>query len=157
MSTLQKYENIYTAARNTAGDFYASYFEPSDTPTHTGDVSNSSQAPKHLGLDLFCHSHGGQLAAMTSLFVIREVRAFMARACDDETVDMAALDGDDIEPDGFKAAAFVPSKVSKIKADAGAGLIAAMRLRTCSPTPSPSQPPFLGCKAVNDTHWRAAA
>lgn len=157
MSTLQKYENISNSARNAAGDFYASYFEPSDTPTHAGTSSNPSQAPKHLGLDLICHLHGGRLAAITSIFVNREVLAFMARARGDEMLSMAALDGDAIKLDSFRAATFLPFKVSKIKADAGAGLIAARGVRACSPITLPIQSQFLGCEAVNDKHWRAVA
>lgn len=157
MSALQKYENLSIAARNAVSDIYASYFEPSDTPPHAGDSSNSSQSPKHLGLDLICHLHGGQLAAITSIFVNREVIAFRARASGDEMLETAALDGDGIEPDGFKAATFIPFKVSKIKADTGASLIAATGLRTCSPSPRPIQSRFLGREAVNDNHWRAAA
>ena len=157
MSKLQKYENLSIAARNAVGDIYASYFESSNTPPYAGDSSNSSQSPKHLGLDLICHLHGSQLAAITSIFINREVLALMARACGDETLDVAALDGDGIDLDSFRAATFVPFKVSKIKADTGASLIAAMGRRACSPATAPIQSQFLGCKAVNDNHWRAAA
>lgn len=158
MSNLQKYENISNTAWNTEGDFYASYFEPSDTPTHTGDSGNSLQATEYVELDLIRHLLSGRLAAMTSIFVSCEVRAFMARACGDETLlDIAALDGDGIEPDSFKAATLVPFKVSKIKADAGADLIATAGLRACSPTTAPIQSQFLGLKAVNDKHWTAFA
>lgn len=157
MSTLQEYENISNAARNTEGDFYASYSGPSDTPTHARYRSNPLQAPEYLGLGLICHLLGGWLAAITSIFVNCEVLAFMAGAAGDEMLNSAALDGDGIEPDVCKAATFVPFKVSKIKADAGAGLIAAMGLRACSPETVSIQSQLPGCEAVNDKHWRAVA
>lgn len=157
MSIFHEYENISNATPNTESDFYASYFESSDTSPPAGDSGSSLQAPKYLEFGLTCYLLGGQLANITSIFVNREVLAFMARASGDEMLNTAVLDGDGIEPFGLNATGFGPWKVSKVKADAGGSLIFGPRVRSTYPTTAPIQSQYLDRDAVNDNHWGAAA